>query len=137
MKAKAQLRVNDLARVIQADGEIGPTLWLVDWIGDCKRGHCTIREAGNPLAGSKEFDLSLLQRAPMTIQVGDIVTWRHGKSKSKSKSKTTLPIGIVGCEVLELGTSEDGIPVARLKLPPFFGGLPDDACNGYVADLEK
>lgn len=60
MKAKAKLRVNDLARIIQADGDLGPTLWLVDWIGE--RGYCTIREAGNPLAGSKEFDTSLLSR---------------------------------------------------------------------------
>ena len=64
MKAKAKLRVNDLARVIQADGELGPTLWLVDWIGE--RGYCTIREAGNPLSGSREFDLSLLQRVQRT-----------------------------------------------------------------------
>lgn len=69
----------------------------------------------------------------MAISVGDIVTWRHGKSKSKGN----MPLGIEGCEVLELGEAEDGQPAAKLKLPPFFGNLPDDACNGYVADLEK
>jgi hypothetical protein len=58
--AKTKLRVNDLAKVVLADGGLGDTLWLVDWIGE--RGYCTIREAGNPLAGSKEFDISLLQR---------------------------------------------------------------------------
>jgi hypothetical protein len=53
-------RVNDLARVIQSGGTLGPTLYLVDWVGE--RGYCTIREAGNPLAGSQEFDLSLLEK---------------------------------------------------------------------------
>jgi len=60
MKAKAKLRVNDFARVIQADGELGPTLWLVEWIGE--RGYCVIREAGNPRAGGRDFDVSLLQK---------------------------------------------------------------------------
>lgn len=59
---KAKLRVDDLVRIIQADGNLGPTLWIVGWIGDPGRGHCTIREAGNPLAGDREFDLSLLQK---------------------------------------------------------------------------
>jgi len=67
------------------------------------------------------------------IEVGDTVTWRHGKSKAKSN----MPLGIAGCEVLEIGQTADGLPAARLKLPPFFGGLPTDACNGYLADLEK
>lgn len=68
----------------------------------------------------------------MPIKVGDTVTWRHGKSKSK----TNLPLGIVGCKVIELGLTEDEIPAAKLKLPPFFAGLHGDACNAYVADLE-
>lgn len=67
-----------------------------------------------------------------TIKVGDTVTWRHGKSKSKRN----LPLGIAGCKVLEIGVGEDGEPAAKLKLPPFFGSLTADACNGYVADLE-
>lgn len=69
----------------------------------------------------------------MAVQIGDIVTWRHGKSKTS----TGLPLGIVGCEVLEIGVAEDGKPAARLKLPPFFAGLHGGACNGYVDDLEK
>jgi hypothetical protein len=60
MKAKAKLRVNDLVRIITDDGAPGPTLYLLEWIGE--RGYCVIREAGNPLAGGKEFDLSLLQK---------------------------------------------------------------------------
>lgn len=69
----------------------------------------------------------------MTIKVGDTVIWRHGKSKAKN----CLPLGIEGCEVLELGESTDGQPAARLKLPPFFAGLHGDACNAYIADLEN
>lgn len=68
----------------------------------------------------------------MTIKVGDMVTWRHGKSRAKGN----MPLGIQGCEVLEIGVAEDGETAARLKLPPFFGGLSPDACNGYVADME-
>lgn len=62
MKAKARLRVGDLVRVIQATGALGPTLFIMDWIGE--RGYCCIREAGNPLAGAQEFDTSMLQRVP-------------------------------------------------------------------------
>jgi hypothetical protein len=58
-----------------------------------------------------------------------MVTWRHGKSKAKG----VMPIGIAGCEILELGTAQDGQPTAKLKLPPF---LSADAYNAYVADLE-
>lgn len=75
----------------------------------------------------------------MTIQVGDIVTWRHGKSQAERREpgRRHMPLGIAGCEVLVLGLAQDGRPAAALKLPPFFGGLSDEACNGYVADLEK
>jgi hypothetical protein len=38
------------------------------------------------------------------IKVGDTVTWRHGKSKAVKN----VPLGIAGCEVIELGTSTDG-----------------------------
>jgi len=58
MKAKAKLRVNDLVRVIQGGGKPGPTLYLLEWIGE--RGYCVIREAGNALAGGQDFDLSCL-----------------------------------------------------------------------------
>jgi hypothetical protein len=58
------------------------------------------------------------------IAVGAKVTWRHGKSKAKGN----MPLGIANCEVLELGTAEDGQPAARLRLPPFFGDLIKDAC---------
>lgn len=69
----------------------------------------------------------------MSIEVGDVVIWRHGKSKCK----TGLPLGIQGCKVLEIGVAQDGEPAARLELPPYFAGLHKDACNAYVADLEK
>ena len=57
---KTKMEVNDLVRVVQSRGGLGPTLWLLEWIGE--RGRCVIREAGNPLAGGQEFDLSLLRR---------------------------------------------------------------------------
>jgi hypothetical protein len=69
------------------------------------------------------------------FKVGDIVIWRSGKSKSKD----VLPIGIEGCEIIEIGVARDGRPAARLKLPEFFAGLVKnnpDTCNAYLADLE-
>lgn len=75
----------------------------------------------------------------MEIQIGDIVTWRHGKSAAMKspEEQRHVPLGICGCEVLELGAAENGEPAAKLRLPEFFAGLSDDATNGYVADLEK
>lgn len=67
MKAKAKLRVNDLVRVLQSGGTPGPTLYLLEWIGE--RGHCVIREAGKPLAGGQEFDISLLVKASRDVRV--------------------------------------------------------------------
>ena len=62
-KAKAAtFKAGDLARVVDLDGSPGPTLYLVEWVGE--RGHCAIREAGNPLAGAQEFDTSLLIKVP-------------------------------------------------------------------------
>lgn len=61
MSNKAKLRVNDLVRVLDDAGKPGPTLYLLEWVGE--RGHCVIREAGKPLAGGREFDLSLLVKA--------------------------------------------------------------------------
>lgn len=53
-----KLHADDLVRVVQSDGKPGPTLYLLEWIGE--RGYCVIREAGKPLAGGQDFDLSLL-----------------------------------------------------------------------------
>lgn len=65
MKAKAKLRVNDLCRVVQSGGGLGPTLYTVTWLGEGPyKTRCCIREAGNPLAGDQEFDTSLLQQVP-------------------------------------------------------------------------
>ena len=61
MSNKAKLRVNDLVRVVQSNGRPGPTLYLLEWIGE--RGYCVIREAGNPLSGAQDFDLSQLVKA--------------------------------------------------------------------------
>lgn len=58
---KTKLKVNDLVRVKQSQGGAGPTLYLLEWIGE--RCQCVIREAGKPLAGGQEFDLSLLVKA--------------------------------------------------------------------------
>lgn len=75
----------------------------------------------------------------MPVKIGDIVTWRHSKSASmkRPEGQRHEPLGIAGCEVLAFGEAEDGRPAAKLKLPPFFAGLSDDAVNGYVDDLEK
>lgn len=63
MKAKAKLRVNDFVRVVQSTGSLGPTLYLLTWVGEGPYSQrCCIREAGNPLAGDQEFDLSMLQK---------------------------------------------------------------------------
>jgi hypothetical protein len=67
----------------------------------------------------------------MTIKVGDIVTWRSGKSKSDK----TLPMGIAGCRVLGFGVAENGEQAAMLKLPIGLHDLPEEY-NAYVADLE-
>jgi hypothetical protein len=55
-----KLKVDDLVRVIQSQGGMGPTLYVITWIGD--GGRCAIREAGNPRAGEQSFDLSLLRK---------------------------------------------------------------------------
>lgn len=64
MAKTAKLQKDDLARVVQSDGKLGPTLWLVEFIGE--RGYCVLREAGNPLSGGKEFDVSMLRKVPRT-----------------------------------------------------------------------
>lgn len=62
---KTKLRQGDLVRIVQADGELGPTVYLLDWLGEGPyRFRCCIREAGNPLAGSQEFDTSMLRQVP-------------------------------------------------------------------------
>ena len=55
-------KLNDLCRVIQSSGSLGPTIYIVDFIDSVRTYRCVIREAGNPLAGGQEFDLSLLQK---------------------------------------------------------------------------
>lgn len=60
MTKKSKISVNDLVKVVCADGSLGDTSFIVDWIGE--RGYCCIREAGNPLAGAKEFDISMLKK---------------------------------------------------------------------------
>jgi len=67
----------------------------------------------------------------MSIEVGDIVTWRHGVS-ANSKS---MPMGIANCEVLELRACVDGRPIAVIRLPPPFRQFKE--VGALVADLEK
>lgn len=66
----------------------------------------------------------------MTFKVGDIVTWRSGRSKSKE----TLPMAVAGCRIMAFGTAENGEPAATLQIPGF--NLPDEECNAYLSDLE-
>lgn len=58
--ARKLLSVDDLCRIIMANGELGPTLWVVTYIGE--RGRCFIREAGNPRSGEQGYDTSLLRK---------------------------------------------------------------------------
>lgn len=58
---KLNLRVNDRVRVRQSQGGAGPTVYLLEFIGE--RGYCVIREADNDLAGGNDWDISLLVRA--------------------------------------------------------------------------
>jgi hypothetical protein len=60
------------------------------------------------------------------IKVGDIVTWRSGKSKTKG----FMPMGISGCKVIGFGEAENGKPAATLDTGRF------GEVNAYVADLE-
>lgn len=64
----------------------------------------------------------------MTIKIGDIVTWRSGKSITQSH----MPIGIGGCTVLALGTTGAGEAAAKIRLPTIF----NEEMNVLVADLE-
>lgn len=58
---KTQLRVDDLCRVIQSQGGLGPTLYVVVAVGEFGHG-VVIREAGNPRSGGQVFDTSLLRK---------------------------------------------------------------------------
>ena len=71
----------------------------------------------------------------MTLQVGDVVTWRDGKRHAGRNE----PLGIANCKILELGVAEDGAPAARLRLPAVFsaGYKQLEEANAYLADLEK
>jgi hypothetical protein len=63
MARKTKLKVGDLCRVLQSTGALGPTLFIVDYVGEEPyQNRCVIREAGNPLAGGQEFDLSCLAK---------------------------------------------------------------------------
>jgi hypothetical protein len=67
----------------------------------------------------------------MAIKVGDKVVWRSGMATNKPSIK---PMGIANCEVIELGKTADGLPAAKLKLPP--GPWPVETVNALVDDLE-
>jgi len=75
-----------------------------------------------------------------TIRVGDIVTWRQGKSASmkRPEGQRHMPLGIAGCEVLAFGEDENGEPAAKIKLPSVFAAGYDQIAeaNAYLADLE-
>lgn len=76
-----------------------------------------------------------------TVNVGDIVTWRSGKSRLGIKSK---PLGIANCTVIDIGETATREPAAMLRLPKMFdevlakqGLRPDWGVAALVADLEK
>lgn len=58
-----KLRQDDLVRVVQSGGGLGPTLYVVTWV-HANGCDCEIREAGNPRAGEQTFDTSLLRKVP-------------------------------------------------------------------------
>ena len=62
----------------------------------------------------------------MDSKVGDIVSWRP---KPRPGGRV-VPMGLAGCEVLELGKTADGQPAARLR------AFDEDICV-LVADLER
>lgn len=67
----------------------------------------------------------------MNINPGDLVTWRSGKSKVKD----IVPIGIVGCRVVQLGEGPSGEPCAQLTLPERMQRSPH-LCNLGIDPLE-
>jgi hypothetical protein len=66
------------------------------------------------------------------IKVGDIVTWRHGRSNPKITARV-WPMGVANCEVLGFEETPEGRKSAVIKLPP---GLPLGRLKVLVADLE-
>lgn len=62
MAKQPKLQVDDLVRVIQSSGSLGPTLYMIEFIDGVRPFRCVIREAGNPLAGGQEFDTDLLRK---------------------------------------------------------------------------
>jgi hypothetical protein len=60
----------------------------------------------------------------MDIKIGDIVTWREAPTKNFE------PMGILHCEVLELGLSVNKEPVAKIL-------AMGREINVYVKDLHQ
>ena len=67
---KKKLKVGDLCRVVQATGKLGPTLYIVDWIGD--RGRCRIKEHGTDNK-PQDFDTSLLENVSGPKMLEDLL----------------------------------------------------------------
>jgi hypothetical protein len=95
-------KLNDLCRVIQSGSGLGPTLYIVDYIDSVLPYRCVIREAGNPLAGGQEFDLSLLQKemrdAGYVVKKESAQRWRiyhNGKRTTFSGGSHEEALGIV------------------------------------------
>lgn len=98
MKAKRKLRVNDLVRVVDTEGKLSDTLYTLSWLGEGPyRTRCCIREAGNPLAGDREFDTSLLRRddpipgvlrrTPLTPEAKAILAEQADRTRTKSRAR--------------------------------------------------
>ena len=64
------------------------------------------------------------------FQVGDVVTWRDGKSRCKPDF---MPLGIAGCRVMQLGILRDEQPAAVIG---FSWGGDYITTPALIADLE-
>lgn len=71
MADKRKLRVNDLVRIVLADGTTDKeTLYSLTWLGEGPyKKRCCIRRAGDPLAGDREWDTSLLQLDSRAVSI--------------------------------------------------------------------
>lgn len=65
MASKRKLRVNDLVRIVMADGSTDTeVLYILTWLGEGPyKSRCCIRVAGNALAGDQEWHTSMLRAA--------------------------------------------------------------------------